>query len=317
LLQTGEAFNGVGLHDRQHPHDFLMELGALYERPITSSVGVTFYAAPSGEPALGPVAFMHRPSAMDMPTAPITHHWQDATHISFGVLTAGLFGHSWKLEASSFNGREPDQHRWNIDPIKLDSYSGRLTLNPTSNWSFTGGYGYIKSHDALDPTQSMHRVTASALHGMRFGTNGQLSSAIVWGVNTHPGQRGSHGVLGESEALLDDKNTILGRVSFVQEMAGDLAVDAPPLNFPSDRLFNVGSGTVGFIRELARWNATTIGLGVTGTMNLVPSALQSTYGSRTPLGGLVFLRLRPFHSAATSMEGMKMSAEPTRGRPER
>src|SRR5436190_19099935 len=94
LAQSGEAFGGEALHDRQHPHDFLMELGALYERPISKSIGLSLYAAPSGEPALGPVAFMHRPSAMDVPTAPLSHHWQDATHISFGVITAGVFAHS-------------------------------------------------------------------------------------------------------------------------------------------------------------------------------------------------------------------------------
>jgi hypothetical protein len=307
LLQTGESFHGVGLHDRQHPHDLLMELGALYERPITRLVGVTLYGAPSGEPALGPVAFMHRPSAMDMPVAPITHHWQDATHVSFGVLTAGLFGHSWKLEGSYFNGREPDENRWDIDPIKLDSYSGRLTVNPSANWSLTGGYGYIKSHDPLNPTQSMHRVTSSALYGKRIGTDGQWASTFVWGVNKHPGLALSHGVLAESEAIMDRQNTILGRVSYVQIEAGDLAVDTPPLGFASDRLFGVGNASLGLIRELARWQGTTIGLGLMGTVNVVPSALETTYGSRTPLGGLVFLRLRPFHtSGAQPMGGMKM-----------
>ena len=92
-----KSYQGQPVHDRQHPHDFLMELGVLYERAVTSSVGVSLFAAPSGEPALGPVAFMHRPSAMDNPFAPLGHHWQDATHVSFGVLTGGVFMHDWKL----------------------------------------------------------------------------------------------------------------------------------------------------------------------------------------------------------------------------
>ena len=104
LLQSGETFHGEPLHDRQHPHDFWMELGAMYDRPVTKDVGLSLYAAPSGEPALGPVAFMHRPSAMDIPTAPIGHHWQDATHTTFGVLTAGIFTDTWRLEGSAFNG---------------------------------------------------------------------------------------------------------------------------------------------------------------------------------------------------------------------
>ncbi|HEX2721523.1 MAG TPA: hypothetical protein VHM24_01295, partial [Gemmatimonadaceae bacterium] len=130
LLQTGEAFDGKPLHDRQHPHDFFMELAVLYQREFNHRIAWSLYAAPSGEPALGPVAFMHRPSAMDNPAAPLGHHWQDATHVSFGVVTAGVFTRRWQFEASVFNGREPDEHRWNFDSIKLDSYSGRVTANP-------------------------------------------------------------------------------------------------------------------------------------------------------------------------------------------
>src|SRR5262249_33652192 len=164
LLQSGESFHGEPLHDRQHPHDFWMELGAIYERAISKRVAVELYAAPSGEPALGPVAFMHRPSAMDNPAAPLGHHWQDATHIAFGVITAGVFTHRLKLEGSVFNGREPDENRWDFDPIVLDSYSGRATFNPDSNWSFTAGYGFLKNPEALEPAVSLHRLTASALY---------------------------------------------------------------------------------------------------------------------------------------------------------
>ncbi len=157
LLQTGESYKGQPLHDRQHPHDFWMELGALYQREINKGLAWSIYAAPSGEPALGPVAFMHRPSAMDNPTAPLTHHWQDATHVSFGVLTGGIYSRRWQLEGSVFNGREPDDNRWNFDPIKLDSYSGRFTVNPTNHWSLAGGYGYLKSPEALSPNESIRR----------------------------------------------------------------------------------------------------------------------------------------------------------------
>ena len=148
LLQTGETYRGQPLYDRQHPHDFWMEVGALYERELTSSLAWSLYVAPSGEPALSPVAFMHRPSAMDDPVAPLGHHWQDATHISFGVLTAGLFGRKWKLEGSLFNGREPNEKRWDFDRMRLDSYSGRVTVNPDSQWSLALGYGFLKSPES-------------------------------------------------------------------------------------------------------------------------------------------------------------------------
>jgi len=181
LLQTGETYRAQPLHDRQHPHDFWMELGVLYERPVTSGLGVSLYAAPSGEPALGPVAFMHRPSAMDDPVAPLGHHWQDATHISFGVLTAGIFGRQWKLEGSAFNGREPNEKRWDFDAMRLDSYSGRFTVNPDSQWSLHVGYGFLKSPEALTPDESVHRLTGSILHGRKVGSEGQWATAAVWG----------------------------------------------------------------------------------------------------------------------------------------
>jgi len=318
LLQTGESFDGQPLHDRQHPHDFWMELGALYQRPITKSLAWSIYAAPSGEPALGPVAFMHRPSAMDNLTAPIGHHWQDATHVSFGVLTGGIFTHTWQLEASAFNGREPDQNRWDFDPIRLDSYSGRLTLNPDAHWSFEGGYGYLKSPEALNPTESMHRITASVQHGTTLGSDGQVATTFIWAANKHSTMPGlSHSFLLESEAILDKSNTLFGRTELVQKSAEDLVVADPVTTskgvllpgLPATQHFNVGTAQLGYIREVARTHWATIGLGAAGTLNFVPSPLEPYYGSRTPLGAFVFLRLRPFHAprkGVTDMGGMKM-----------
>ena len=305
LLQSGESYRGEPLHDRQHPHDFWMELAAMYERPITGHVGVLLYAAPSGEPALGPVAFMHRPSAMDNPTAPLAHHWQDATHVSFGVLTAGLFTHDWKLEGSIFNGREPDEHRWNFDPLKLDSYSGRLSFNPSRTWALSAGYGYMKSMEALHPEVRTHRVTASAMNGVPIGTDGQWATTLIWGANTfssHPGL--AHSVTAETEAILDARNTVLARAEWVQKSADDLALDEPPSSFPSTREFNINSISLGYIRELTRFSGTTIGIGGMATVNFVPAALETEYGSQTPVGTLVFLRLRPFHLHPVAMKSM-------------
>jgi hypothetical protein len=310
LLQTGETYRGQPLHDRQHPHDFWMELGALYQREINKGLAWSIYAAPSGEPALGPVAFMHRPSAMDNLTAPLTHHWQDATHVSFGVLTGGIYSRRWQMEGSVFNGREPDENRWDFDPIKLDSYSGRFTLNPTPNWSLAGGYGYLKSPESLNPAESMHRVTASALHGARLGNDGQWASAFIWGANKHSGQPSwSNGFLVESEAILDKHNTLFARTELVQKSAEDLVVDNAVVlrsgtivpGFPASERFNVGALELGYIREVLRTHWATIGLGAAGTLNFVPAALEPYYGSRNPTGLFVFLRVRPFHLARTTM----------------
>jgi hypothetical protein len=306
LLQSGESYHSEPLHDRQHPHDFFMELGALYERAVTKSLGISLYAAPSGEPALGPVAFMHRPSAMDIPAAPIGHHWQDATHITFGVVSAGIFTHSLKIEGSAFNGREPDDDRWDIDPIRLDSYSGRITFNPTAEWSFTTGYGFVHSPEALHSDESLHRVTASALHGKRLGSDGQWTTALIAGANRMARQSAAYSGLLESELVLDSRNTVMARAEIVQKSAEDLVLT--DVGGPNASVFNVTALSLGYIRELSRWRGATLGLGGMGTLNSVPQSLVPSYGSRTPVGLMVFLRVRPagLGGAMASMPGMKM-----------
>jgi hypothetical protein len=305
LLQTGESFEGEPLHDRQHPHDFFMELGVLYQREFNNRIAWSLYAAPSGEPALGPVAFMHRPSAMDNPSAPLSHHWQDATHTTFGVITAGIFTRRWQLEGSIFNGREPDEHRWNIDPIKLDSYSGRVTVNPTDAWSLAAGYGYLKSPEGIHPDEPMHRITASALHGRKIGADGKATSALVWGVNRHGGDsKATNSILLENETIFDKHNTVFGRAEVVQKTGEDLVLDEGTIDNASGTRFNLGAFQLGYIRELTRLRWATIGLGAAGTVNLVPKSLEDVYGSRNPIGTFVFVRLRPFHLKGTAMPGM-------------
>lgn len=300
LLQSGESYKGQPLVDRQHPHDFWMELAAMYERALASDLGIELYAAPAGEPALGPVAFMHRPSAMDDPVAPLGHHWQDATHISFGVLTAGIFGHHWKLEGSAFNGREPDEERWGFDPLRLDSYAGRFSAHLDSNWTVSAGYGYLKSPEALSPRESTHRTTASILHGRRVGRDGQLAASLIWGANRRGGQTTQSGLV-EVEAVLDRRNTIYGRVEFVQKTAEDLVLSA----FSATTRFDVGAFSAAYVREVFRGPVTTLGVGLQGIVNFVPAALKPFYASRNPVGGMLFIRLRPIHASHTG-KSMRM-----------
>jgi hypothetical protein len=307
LLQSGETCHGAPLVDRQHPHDFWMEVGALYERELSSKVGLSLYVAPAGEPALSPVAFMHRPSAMDDPTAPLGHHWIDATHISFGVATAGLFTRRLKLEGSVFNGREPDEQRWNFDSIRLDSYSGRLTFNPSASWSFTAGYGFLHEPER-DHAGDVRRFTASALHGQGLGADGQWSTALIYGRNAHVGERASSAALAEAEAILDAHNTVLLRAELVQKNGEELSVPG----VDPERLLNVGMLGLGYIREIARpYSGATLGLGVRGNVGFVPSALESAYGSRNPLGVMVFVRLRSRHLGMRPSSMSPMGAEHT------
>src|SRR5688572_12779373 len=289
LLQSGETYRGIPLRDRQHPHDFFMEVAALYERPVDDDLAISLYVAPSGEPAIGPVAFMHRPSAMDDPVAPIGHHWQDATHITYGVITAGLFSRRWKFEGSVFTGREPDERRWNFDRIRLDSYSIRYTFNPTVHWSFSAGYADMEAPEPAHP-EPMQRVVASILHGRGVGRFGQWSSALVYGSNLQEPHERSHSALLESEIVLDRRNTIFGRAEIVQKSGEELGLGAP---FDPDALNGVAHLSLGYIREVVALRGATLGIGLRGTVNVVPGDLEATYGSRTPLGGLVFVRVRP------------------------
>src|SRR6185369_5423437 len=166
LLQTGETANGsTPLIDRQHPHDLFMELAASYSLPVRETDRAFVYLGLPGEPALGPPTFMHRFSGMDNPEAPITHHWLDSTHISYGVATVGyIFNDIVKVEGSIFTGREPDQSRWDIETPKMDSQSLRVQVNPTKDWSLQASYGHINSPEQLEPDVDQDRITASVTY---------------------------------------------------------------------------------------------------------------------------------------------------------
>lgn len=292
LLQSGESYRGQPLHDRQHPHDLFMELAAQYERSVAQNLGLSLYLAPVGEPALGPVAFPHRPSAAGDPLAPLGHHWQDATHISFGVITAGIYTRMWRLEGSIFNGREPDAIRTNVDYAgrSLDSYSGRFTVNPDPHWSLAASYGYLSSPEKLHPEESQHRVSTSVLNEHTFRKNGDFATSLIWGANKYSGVSGlSNSVLAETNLDLDGTNTIFGRAEFAQKSAGDLVIDGVP---PSTT-YNVGSLVLGYIREISKFTGGSIGLGARGSLDLIPRSLEPTYGTRTPGGFTIFLRFRP------------------------
>lgn len=290
LLQSGEAYRGAPLHDRQHPHDLFVELSAVYERPVATNLALSLYLAPVGEPALGPVAYPHRPSAAGDPFAPLGHHWQDATHLTFGVATAGVFTRTVKLEASWFNGREPDENRTGLDYAgrRLDSYSGRVTVNPDAHWSLAAWYGYLDSPEVLHPTEALHRFGVAALHSRAVGSHGQWSTALIYGANATVGTGQTLGsVLLETNLELDERNAVFGRLEYVRKRAEDLAVPA----VPPDVAYDVGAIAAGYSRVLARPGATRVALGVRAAVSVVPAPLQTLYGSRTPVGAASYVRL--------------------------
>jgi hypothetical protein len=283
LLATGETADGkTHLVDRQHPHDLVMELSGALSHQVGTKDSLFVYAGLPGEPAFGPPAFMHRMAAMDSPEAPITHHWLDSTHITFGVVTAGWAHWNWKLEVSAFKGREPDQHRWDIESPKLDSQAVRLSWNPTANWSLQGSWAHLNSPEQLAPANNEDRWSASALYTRSVGQDGWFSVTGAFGAKRlSEDGRVLSAWLGEAALKPSDPWTVFARAEQVQNE--ELLAD--------HRVFNVGKVSLGVIRDWRTAPHVKIGLGALQSFALVPSALDSAYGS-TPAGTMAFVRLK-------------------------
>ncbi|HEX8251157.1 MAG TPA: sulfocyanin-like copper-binding protein [Pyrinomonadaceae bacterium] len=288
LYQSGELYRGRPIHDRQHPHDFFSELSASYSYKFNEKSSMYFYAGYPGEPALGPVAFMHRPSAMNNPDAPIGHHWQDASHITFGVLTAGYVYDKVKFEASAFNGTEPDENRWNFDAPRLNSFSGRFSFNPTKEWAFQVSYGYLRNPERSEPDlKVLRRTTASAMFHKKLDENRNWSNSLVWGQN-HSDEGRNNAFLFESNYEFD-KNSIFGRFEQVQKNSHELVLPAPH----PEGDFWVGAYSLGYLREIFKDKGLDLGIGGVATFNTNPSIISSFYGGTKHGGWQFFIRLRP------------------------
>jgi hypothetical protein len=281
LLQSGESYKDAPLHDRQHPHDLWIELAALWERPVAGNLAALLYLAAVGEPAVGPPAFQHRPSAESDPFAPLGHHWQDATHITYGAATAGLFTHAVKLEASAFNGREPNDRRTDFDFRRIDSYSARAAVNAGERWSVSAWYAYLDSPEELHPDESIHRYGAAVLTAQR---GGRFNGALVWGANATLGGATSHSLLVEGDLALQGGHHVFGRAEYVRKTAEELVIAGQP----ADRAYDLTSLVGGYLFERAG-----LGLGVRGSIGFVPPSLAAEYGSRSPIGVAVYGRWRP------------------------
>jgi hypothetical protein len=285
LLQTGETADGkTHLADRQHPHDALMEVAATYSLPVAEEQSVYGYIGLPGEPALGPPAFMHRFSGMDNPEAPISHHWLDSTHVIFGVATLGYNLDKWKIEGSIFNGREPDQYRWNIETRKFDSASARLSYTPTENWALQISRGYFKSPEQLEPEVSVHRTTASASYQQHL-TNANWQTTFAWGQNDKNDDL-SNAYLLESAFVLTRTHTFFGRLERVKN--DELFQEEDPLH---GRGFNVNKLSLGYIYDFARMGQAVVGVGGLISTYKLPSELHDAYGA-DPLSTMLFVRVK-------------------------
>ena len=295
LFQTGETYKGQPLVDKQHPHDLFMELSAEYTHPLGEhGTWFTYFGYP-GEPALGPVAFMHRASASENPAATLGHHLEDSTHISFGVLTTG-FTYRWlKLEGSIFNGREPDEHRHNFDAHKWNSRSARVSIMPNPNWTMQVSYGFLRSPEASEPTTDIRRATASAQYNRPIN-RGNWATAFIWGRNHQSSPGETHNLNAytfESTVNFRDKNYLYTRVELVDKNELLRVSDRARLGIRDDHpSFRIGAYTFGGARDIFTSADVTMAVGSDLTFYSKPALLDPIYGSN-PVSWKLFLRFRP------------------------
>lgn len=287
LFQTGETYHGQPLVDHQHPHNVFSELALYYVRPIGNGLSWEFYGAAAGEPALGPVAYMHRASAPELPMAPLSHHLQDSTHISFGVITSGLVVSRFKVEGSVFNGREPNEKRYTIQLAPLDSWSTRLSVAASRNWTAQYSYGRLEHPEALEPG-SQRRQTASVEYVRPFA-RGSWATSAVWGrVHKVSDDHNLNGYLLESTLNFKRRNYAFTRMELIDK--DELFPDDPLL--PT---FRIGAYTFGGARDLVQSRLWQVALGGDVTFYSKPAALDSSYGN-DPISFQVFIRVRPSFS---------------------
>ena len=294
LFQTGESAFGKPIVDGQHPHEFLMELSAQYAHPLGEKGMVNFYYAPVGDVALGPVAFPHRASAIELPQATLAHHWQDSTHIANNVVTGGVTWDKVRLEASGFRGKEPNENRWNIDMGAMDSWSGRLSVFPTKNWMAQVSGGHLTNPEEFHP-DDVDRITASIHHVLPRSNGNYWASSFIWARNYKTiAQRATSAVTAETVVPIGRKNFITGRFEWSQrdelfDYDHDLAHEIEHETGKS--FFNVTGYTAGYTRDVELFKNVQTGIGANLTAYGIDSELKPYYGDH-PWGVNFFVRVR-------------------------
>lgn len=294
LFQQGETAFGVPIADGQHPHDFVMELAALYDLKLSDNTLLSFYFAPMGDPAMGPTAYPHRASAFENPVGTLGHHQEDSTHIADDVVTLGLTYHMVRIEASGFHGREPDEFRWNIDQGQIDSWSTRLTVQPGRNWSGQYSYARIKSPEAVFAAEDQERMTASIMYNRPL-QNGNWASTVLWG-RTRSLKDNSifNSYLLESTIRFHRRNYAWTRIENADRSNELLIGENPlPLGFTEQPIGRVQAYTFGYDHDFDVIPHVASAIGAQFTTYGVAAALKPIYGAH-PVGVALFLRLRPF-----------------------
>lgn len=288
LYQSGETWKGEPLVDRQHPHDLFSELSIAYTHQLAQQTDAFVYLGYPGEPAFGPVAFMHRVSSLYNPDAPLGHHWQDATHITFGVATAGIRHRNFKFEGSIFTGREPNEERYGFDKPRFDSYALRLSFNPTRSLALQLSQAWVNDVHELGAREDISKTTASVIHAQSISKDKFLNSALVWGYNNADHHGEAHSILTES-ALSFSKTILYGKYEWVQKSDEDLILG----DMVDHRtLFNINAFTLGVQQTLLTVFDTHLAIGTQASWYPADPSLRHIYG-RNPIAAQFYIRLFP------------------------
>jgi hypothetical protein len=294
LFQTGETAFGKPIVDGQHPHDLFMELSVQYAHPMRENATWNVYYAPVGEPALGPVAYPHRASAMELPQAALSHHWQDSSHIANDVLTAGVSYKRVRIEVSGFYGREPDENRWNIDYGVMNSWSTRFSVFPTENWSAQVSIGRLQNPEQSHPGDVV-RTTASIHYLRPAADRNWWATSFIWGQDHKVAENLTvNAILAETVVPFRRKNFITGRYEWSQRdelFENDHASGELLESRTGQSAFDVNAFTVGYTRDIALARNLQSGLGFNVTTYAIEDVLTRYYGAH-PWGINVFLRFR-------------------------
>jgi hypothetical protein len=294
LFQQGETAFGKPIADGQHPHDFFMELAALYDLKLGDKSLLSFYFAPMGDPAIGPAAYPHRASAAENPVGSLGHHQEDSTHIADDVVTVGVTYGIARVEASGFHGEEPDEFRWDLDEGKIDSWSTRLTIQPGRDWSGQYSYARITKPEALFPTEDQERMTASIMYNRPLH-DGNWASTILWG-RTRSIQDSAvfNSYLLESTMRFHTRNYLWTRIENV-DRSNELLIGENPLpaNFREQPIGRVQEYTFGYDHDIDLIPHVASAIGAQFTAYGVADVLKPIYGAH-PVGFTIFVRFRPF-----------------------
>ena len=288
LFQRGETYHGSLLIDRQHPHDLFVQLAAQWSRALPGHASLRLYVAPVGEPALGPTAYVHRPSSALNPLAPLSHHNQDSTHISSDVVTAGIEVGRLGVEASAFHGREPDENRWDVDQGRPDSYAGRLSFRPAAGLVIQVSAGRREHPEALEAGDQT-RQTVSVEYE-RTTAGGSIAASLIAGRNLLEGAQQERGNTLEATWRFAHKNALYGRAESADRDLSELLNKEQRPDAVPPRRTAVEALTVGYARDLPLLSEAETALGAGVTLYRFDDRLDPVYGDG-PVSAQIFLRV--------------------------